>query len=683
MQLARIRVDGKVVEAPELISATEACYQPYGTGEWSLSFNMIAYRCPNQTGEDRLWLRTLTDPASEVLFDLPGARFPVFVEGMPYVIFTAYPEGSQVAQIARMNLDGSNLQFMTTEPGHKTFPQMFFAPEYGEHVIASLRDWKMIQVYRQQEGTWEVYDTIHLPSSKHYVHSLRAFTYAGRSYLVAVTPEYLEGVGQELAGDADVWVTGIDSTDPFFRLVSDSTRSMVRKDPEVFIARRGPFILYSERDREGGKWRFRRAATGLRWDHGYDHPHLGGSWAGPHRDQRNSARSATPLAVSYGPGQAPSGSQALARGRGVLGVGGQLFSAFNNWAAGQRGIVAVDTYSGEERFRILGSEGFATNLRQSLLVDDEGNLYVPSSEYISKFDDNGNLLWSHPVRGLLTAPQLTRDGNLLGVTWNGFGYVIDADDGSALGEFTLRPWTKVGDDPSLCQRADGEAGRCGFVAVPAGNPTAQLLYQLYRRSDGVVSLHEIAYNEAGTAMRIQQVANLTGDAQHVPLPPMLSSDDTTLYVQDANRLLALDAGSLAQRWSFDLGYVPVKPAALMGDDRIVLGPAADPAADSPALSTVVDLGDRAEWYSRNHEIIPYSEPVVGSGDEIAVIARRGDDPSGPLSALVLDGGGQVLSETSWPYRELADVSGLKIREDGALVVTAPGPNHFFTLVAGD
>jgi hypothetical protein len=55
---------------------------------------------------------------------------------------------------------------------------------------------------------------------------------------------------QSLIDPTDIWLAGIDPNIPFYRQLSDSTIK-VRKDPEVFVTQKGPFIYYTPVNPDG------------------------------------------------------------------------------------------------------------------------------------------------------------------------------------------------------------------------------------------------------------------------------------------------------------------------------------------------------------------------------------------------------------------------------------------------
>lgn len=208
--------------------------------------------------------RTVSDPSSEaflpeVTSDDVGAGFR-WVEDLPLIVISLVV--TDELQVFLKDTESGTLTQITTDAGQKRFPFMWWAPERQALLLMCSVDADIVGIYQEIGGAWTRIYSIDLPSPKPFVHSPEPFVYNGQSYVSMVAVDEIGEPPGLPVGPTDIWIAGIDSSDPFFRQVSTNDSARQRLDPESLILSGGPVIYYTER-RSPGNFVLRRAATGL------------------------------------------------------------------------------------------------------------------------------------------------------------------------------------------------------------------------------------------------------------------------------------------------------------------------------------------------------------------------------------------------------------------------------------
>ncbi len=200
-------------------------------------------------GGAALFVRALNDPGTETLipttdaFRVAGARW---VSNTRWAVFSRpMPDGSSARRQAFLyDMQQQQLEQLTDDPGSKAAVLMWQAPEYGnEYILGALVDEQYIRIYRKLDpdgdgiAHWTEVNVID-PPGLDFIWSPEPFVFQGRSYIVMVTSATDDQ--RSITDPTEIWLAGIDPANPFYRRLSDD-RQAVRKDPEVFMTRQGPY----------------------------------------------------------------------------------------------------------------------------------------------------------------------------------------------------------------------------------------------------------------------------------------------------------------------------------------------------------------------------------------------------------------------------------------------------------
>lgn len=197
---------------------------------------------PNATSTTPRWVKFGTDSDENLL------SLGITIEG--------------IEQIATYDANTNQITQLTFTAGQKGNPFIWHAPEYTNELLAmSLLQSQAVVVYRNSNGRWQEIRRIIPPADKPYIHSAEPFIYNGKSYISYVSTD-LPSEGGAL-GLGDVWISGINATNPFDRRISDPAPA-VRRNPHTFITTRGPFVYYTLVPTLGPR-NIYRAATGLKY----------------------------------------------------------------------------------------------------------------------------------------------------------------------------------------------------------------------------------------------------------------------------------------------------------------------------------------------------------------------------------------------------------------------------------
>lgn len=227
---------------------------PVGSLDRQDATPLIAYRGPNSTTDppknNAQYVRDLNNPGTEQLIPtteefrvsavrmVPNSQAVVFSRPMPE------QEAPPRRQAFLYDVDTQQLEQLTSDTGSKTAVFMWEAPEYGgEKIFFTLVDEQFLRVYRKldpdQDGVaeWTEIGIID-PPGLDFIWSPEPFVFRDKSYIVMVTSATDDQ--RSLTDPTEIWLADLDFGNPLYRRLSDD-RELVRKDPEVYISRQGPF----------------------------------------------------------------------------------------------------------------------------------------------------------------------------------------------------------------------------------------------------------------------------------------------------------------------------------------------------------------------------------------------------------------------------------------------------------
>jgi hypothetical protein len=124
----------------------------------------------------------------------------------------------------------------------------------------------LLRLYKEISSVFvPQYDIILPDTSYQYYFSAEPFVFQNKSYLFlcAANQSFIPG-SQNNSLPADVWIVGLEQTNPLFRKVSDN-RIALRLDPEVFITPTEAYIYYYEYKQNGNVHpvAFHKCSSGL------------------------------------------------------------------------------------------------------------------------------------------------------------------------------------------------------------------------------------------------------------------------------------------------------------------------------------------------------------------------------------------------------------------------------------
>ena len=231
-----------------------------GTPEETTGPAMIVYNRAGPRTTVVSW-RELDNPDSERTVNAvrAGGRF---LGAEPALLVMAFDD-NRVMQMFEV-------PFATGEPEQITFGDksranayVWWAPEYQDYVFVAIVGASSLAFYRRIDAVWTQFYQLAIPNGKPFVSSPEAFVIDGKSYVALVSCDHLDFRVFQPRGPSEVWVTGIDPAQPFFRRIDDPSYRAERKEPEPFLLDSEAVVYYSETDRVTDKQVVKRAKTGL------------------------------------------------------------------------------------------------------------------------------------------------------------------------------------------------------------------------------------------------------------------------------------------------------------------------------------------------------------------------------------------------------------------------------------
>ena len=142
-------------------------------------------------------------------------------------------------------MEQQQLEQVTTDGGTKTAAFMWQSPEYaGEYIFFTLIDEKFLGIYRKLDedgdGAYEWTRVQEIdPPGLDFIWSPEPFVFRNKSYIAMVTSPTDDQ--RDLSVPTEIWLADLNPSDTLYRRLSDD-RDLVRKDPELFVSRQGPYI---------------------------------------------------------------------------------------------------------------------------------------------------------------------------------------------------------------------------------------------------------------------------------------------------------------------------------------------------------------------------------------------------------------------------------------------------------
>ena len=668
--------------AARLLSGGEGRFTPYASPAWyDQGPSRAVYLGLDSNAKVFSWWRAIKYPGSEVKIYQKTAKYPSFIEGENAILLTTINSGEVIRQVSRLPLTRSPASApvqLTRDAGGKSFPSMFYAPDFGEKIIAVLINFQSVGIYREIGGQWVQERLFKLPTTMSIYTSLRPFVYNGKSYVAIVASESGGVVGEIGAFLGEVWIAGLHPDEPFFRQISDPNTEEIRKDPEVYFTRSGPVVLYSERNSTTGKWLWRRAETGLHPEYGYDHPAYGGAWSVIHRDNKNCDCAPFPIADQYVEDHRTVLPH-VQMVRLTIGPEGNTYFPFfyltdDPDLPRDRGYIGYDTYKdGEQVLRLTEADITTRFTAGNNLIGADGDFFLAGNEAMNKFTPDGVRLWQTPIKGVPTSAQFAPDGQVVFFSWNGWAYIVDPVTGVKNLEKDMSPGRVYPDEPS-CLVLGNDPG-CAYVNTPAVDPFRSVVFNTYTDENGLGALHAYTYKANPYDISLLWAnKSLTGGSAS---SPVLSADYSRLYVHDQDTgMYAIDAITGQTIWYFNLGY-RANASPNVNDNGYIIpgGTQTDPQAYN-SIRIIKDMGDHAEWIFEDTNFRPVSAAAAGLDDRWVIFGRDVLDDS-KLYLLVVHPVDGIISTTQWvdgpnPTR----LTGIALREDGFLVVNTWGETGY-------
>jgi|GEM_PF-1892561 len=190
---------------------------------------------------------------------------PRFIDGEQGLLTNDIAGG--FTQIFRYDLQTATLTQLTFDAGNKTDAFIFTAPDFGgSRLLFCTVNGNLLRLYKEISSVFvPQYDIILPDTSYHYYFSAEPFVFQNKSYLFlcAANQSFIPG-SQNNSLPADVWVVGLEQTNPLYRKVSDN-RIALRLDPEVFMTPTEAYIYYYEYKQNGNVHpvAFHKCSSGL------------------------------------------------------------------------------------------------------------------------------------------------------------------------------------------------------------------------------------------------------------------------------------------------------------------------------------------------------------------------------------------------------------------------------------
>ena len=238
-----------------------------GTPEETTGPAMIVYnREEAPSGNVVVSWRELDDPASEHTANViaQGGRF---LGTEPYLLVLDQDDNN-VVQVYLVAFDTGEPEQITFGDRDKENAFIWWAPEYQEYIFTVMVEFSELAFYRRIDGVWTNFNQFVIPNGKPFLSSPEAFVLNGRSFVAIVSCDELGSGGfqGQPSGPSEIWLTGIDPDNPFFRRIDDPGYLAQRSEPEPYLLDSELVVYYSELDLPENIRLVKRAKTGLAED---------------------------------------------------------------------------------------------------------------------------------------------------------------------------------------------------------------------------------------------------------------------------------------------------------------------------------------------------------------------------------------------------------------------------------
>jgi hypothetical protein len=237
-------------------------WKPNGTPEETAGPAMIVYNRELPNGTVVSW-RILDDPASEQTAQViaQGGRF---LGAEPYLL-VLNRDAAEINQVYQIPFATGVPEQITFGDRDKENAFIWWAPEYQDYLFVVMIEFSELAFYRRIDGVWTDFYQLVIPNGKPFLSSPEAFVVDGRSYVVIVSCDELGSGGfqGQPKGPSEIWLTGIDPGNPFFRRIDDPSYLAQRSEPEPYLLDTEPVVYYTELDETNDIRLVKRAKTGL------------------------------------------------------------------------------------------------------------------------------------------------------------------------------------------------------------------------------------------------------------------------------------------------------------------------------------------------------------------------------------------------------------------------------------
>ena len=231
-----------------------------GTPEETTGLAMIVYNQEGPVSTVVSW-RELDHPDSEQTVDVlhAGGRFL----GTEPALLVLGRDATHVMQVFQIPFATGVPEQITFGSESKQSAFIWWAPEYQSYIFTVMVDVAELAFYRRIDGVWANFYQLSIPNGKPYVSSPEAFVINDTSYVAVVSCDHIDPSVWQPRGASQLWVTGIDPANPFFRRIDDPSYRAQRMEPEPYLLEGEAVVYYTEIDPVTKFHLAKRARTGL------------------------------------------------------------------------------------------------------------------------------------------------------------------------------------------------------------------------------------------------------------------------------------------------------------------------------------------------------------------------------------------------------------------------------------
>lgn len=587
--------------------------------------------------------RQLDNPASEVLVSGPTIGGARFLANENKIVGVITVKGVQQLSVTDLDAPNPSPVQITFESQPVFTAYAWPAPEFGGSpaIVATVGGTQLAVFRRNPDNTWTKYYSFASPDPNYpYFSNPKGWVANGKSYVDFVA---MQSLGTSLypyqpTKPSEVWIGGIDSTQPFFRRIDDPTRNTLKAEPEVFMLASGPAAFYNEKSKNSSSlpWVLRVADTGLGTHWGYDSQAYFGPWAAPYRDNKNC--SCTPFAVGDGYQESTTLPTTLTNqqyNRQIMGPEGHVYAT----ATTTSNTVATGYNTPTNGSRVFGvkDSDLGGNLIANGLAASNGDVFLAGNTTIARYTNTGTRVWSSAIRGSPKVLQYGPDGNIIAFTFNGWFQVFSPSTGALLGEKYLTIYTPSFPPTSDCMTTGG----CAFPGSPAVDVSRSVIYVTYMPNNTSSLVQAYNYDPQSHIVTFSwETPVYSGTISS----PVLSADYSRIYFQSMDgNLRAFDVNTQKQVWSLNLSTSIAGTPVVNEFGYIMPTIRQSGSAAVNYVGIVQDNGTSASWAFKSTDYAAASPAAVGRGNRFVVAATRNSDAATML--LVVNPNFGITSKT--------------------------------------